>query len=206
MIIGLTVVVTLLSTAISSLIGVPFGVVIGSSKFRGKKSVIRLVYTFAGIPPVIAGLLVYVFLSRKGPLGSLGLLFTPTAMVIAQVIIVTPLITGLTTASVKLKWDLMSETCTGLGLGRMKSLALLLYESRYPIISAVMTGYGRSMSEVGAVMLVGGNIQYSTRVMTTAILLETGEGNYDRALAMGIILLSISFLVNLILQRFQGET
>ena len=202
-IITLTLIVTILSTVISSIIGVSLGVVLGSKEFCGKKLLIRLINTFMGVPPVVAGLVVYLFLSRKGPLGSLGLLFTPVAMVIAQVIIIVPIIIGLTIGAVKLKTKTIEETCRGLGIGKMKTLLLVLYECRYPIGSAIISGYGRAISEVGAVMLVGGNIAYHTRVMTTAIVLETGKGNYDTALALGIILLFISFIINWILQHFQ---
>lgn len=202
-IIILTLIVTLLSTVISSVFGVSLGVALGSKEFKGKKFFIRLIYTFMGIPPVVAGLVVYLFLSRKGPLGSLSLLFTPAAMVIAQVIIIVPIITGLTIAAIKLKVKVIEETCRGLGISKIKTLFLVLYECRYPIVSAIISGYGRAISEVGAVMLVGGNIAYHTRVMTTAIVLETGKGNYDTALALGIILLLISFLINWILQYFQ---
>jgi len=205
-IIALSLIVTILSTGVSSLLGIPVGVVVGSKDFAGKKILIRLVHTFMGLPPVVAGLVVYLFLSRKGPLGSLELLFTPVAMVIAQVIIIFPIITGLTEATVRLKSKAVQETCKGLGIGGIKTLRLLLHECRYPIISTLLAGYGRAISEVGAVMLVGGNIQYHTRVMTTAIVLETGKGNYDKALALGTILLTISFFVNWIVQRFQEDT
>lgn len=202
-IIFLTLFVTVMSTCVSALFALPCGIVIGSRNFRGKRLIVRLIQTFMGLPPVVVGLVVYMFLSRKGPLGTLHLLFTPTAMIIAQVIIIFPIASGLTIAAVKLKSKVVQETCRGLGLSNFKTLRLLLHECRYPIFSAVLAGYGRAISEVGAVMLVGGNIQYKTRIMTTSIVLETGKGNYDIALAIGIILLLISFLVNWILQKFQ---
>ena len=202
-IIALSLVVTVLSTAISSMIALPLGVIMGSREFPAKRTILRLVHTLTGLPPVVAGLLVYLFLSSKGPLGSFELLFSPAAMVIAQVLIVTPIITALTIAAIKYKCTPVKETCTGLGIGITRTMLILLHESRYAIFSAILAGYGRAISEVGAVMLVGGNIQYNTRVMTTAIVLETGKGNYDRALALGMILLIISFLINWILQRFQ---
>ena len=202
-IIILTLIVTIVSTVISSLFGVSLGVALGTKDFKGKKLLTRLIYTFMGMPPVVAGLVVYLFLSRKGPLGSLGLLFTPAAMVIAQVIIIVPIIAGLTIGAVKLKVRAIEETCRGLGISKIKTLLLVLYECKFPIGSAVISGYGRAISEVGAVMLVGGNIAHHTRVMTTAIVLETGKGNYDAALALGIILLLISFLINWIIQYFQ---
>ncbi len=204
-IIALTLVVTIVSTCISAAAGLPFGVFIGSRSFRGKKLLGSLVNTFMGLPPVVAGLIVYIFLSRKGPLGSLQLLFTPAAMVIAQVIIIFPIITGLSMAAVKLRNSAVQETCKGLGIGKFKTLFILIYECRYPLVSGLLAGYGRAISEVGAVMLVGGNIEHSTRVMTTAIVLETGKGEYSNAIAIGIVLLLISFIVNWAVRRFQEE-
>lgn len=204
-IIGLSLVVTIISSVIAAALAVPSGIIISTSSFPGKKLLVRLINTFMGLPPVVAGLLVYLLLSRKGPLGSMSLLFTPTAMVIAQILIIFPIVTGITIGAVKLRIKPVRETCTGLGMGRLQTNLLLFRECRYPIMSAVIAGYGRAISEVGAVMLVGGNIQYSTRVMTTAIVLETGKGNFDKALALGIILLTLSFLVNWLLQRIQEE-
>lgn len=204
-IIALSLVVTIISTLIASILAVPSGVIIGSSEFTGKRLITRFISTFMGLPPVVAGLVVYLFLSRKGPLGAFGLLFTPAAMVIAQVLIIYPIVTGLTIGAVKLKLSPVKETCEGLGLGRAKTLILLYHECRYPIISAFVAGYGRAISEVGAVTLVGGNIQYKTRIMTTAIMLETSKGNYDKALAIGIVLLLLSFFVNWLLQHLQED-
>jgi len=202
-IIGLTLVVTIMSTLISALIGVPLGLAAGSSDFKGKRILFRVVHTLMGLPPVVAGLLVFLTLSRRGPLGSLMLLFTPTAMIIAQVIIITPIVLGLAEAAVKAKSKAVYETCAGLRLKRSQILRLLFHECRYPLISIIVAAYGRAVSEVGAVMLVGGNIQHHTRVMTTAIVLETGKGNFDTSLALGIILLAISFLINSFIWKFQ---
>lgn len=204
-IIALSLVVTIISTTISAALAVPSGIIIGSREFKGKRLLTRLINTFMGLPPVVAGLVVYLVLSRKGPLGDFRLLFTPTAMIIAQVIIIFPIITGITIGAVKLKVKPVQETCAGLGLSKIKTLAMLFHECRYPVMSAIVAGYGRAIAEVGAVMLVGGNIQYDTRVMTTAIVLETGKGNYDIALALGIILLAISFIVNWLLQLIQED-
>jgi len=202
-IIGLTLVVTIMSTLISALIGVPLGLAAGSSDFKGKRILFRVVHTLMSLPPVVAGLLVFLTLSRRGPLGSLMLLFTPTAMIIAQVIIITPIVLGLAEAAVKAKSKAVYETCAGLRLKRSQILRLLFHECRYPLISIIVAAYGRAVSEVGAVMLVGGNIQHHTRVMTTAIVLETGKGNFDTSLALGIILLAISFLINSFIWKFQ---
>jgi tungstate transport system permease protein len=202
-IIGLTLAVTVLSTFISGILGISAGLALGTLNFPGRNLVARIIGTFMGLPPVVAGLIVYMLLSRSGPLGSLSLLFTPAAMVIAQVIIIFPVITGLTISAVRHGSGRIMETCRGLGFSRMKTLYFLIHECRYAVISAVLAGYGRAVSEVGAVMLVGGNIRYKTRVMTTAIVLETGMGEYRKALALGIILLVVSFMINWILQRFQ---
>lgn len=204
-IITLTLAVTLLSTSISTVLGLTIGLPIGTVDFKGRVFITRLTGTFMGLPPVVAGLVVYMFISRSGPLGSFGLLFTPAAMVLAQIILITPIITGLTIGAIKPRSAGILETCKGLGLSRIKTIAILLHECRFALVSAVLAGYGRAVSEVGAVMLVGGNIRYETRVMTTAIVLETGMGEYDRALALGTILLFISFIVNWILQRFQED-
>jgi tungstate transport system permease protein len=202
-IIGLSLLVTTASAVISATLGIPSGIVIGSRDFTGKRLTVRIINTFMGLPPVVAGLVVYLFLSRKGPAGQLRLLFTPAAMVIAQVVIITPLITGLTIGVVKLKFKSIAETCKGLGMKRFRILVVFIRECKYALLATFLAGYGRAVSEVGAVMIVGGNIQYKTRVMTTAIALETGKGNYDRALALGIILMTVFFLMNWVLQRFQ---
>lgn len=204
-IIGRSIIITVLSTLISSAFAISVGVVIGSTKFWGRKNLIRVINTFMGLPPVVAGLIVFLYLSRSGPLGEFQLLFTPTAMVIAQIIIIFPIVCGITIGSVNLKGKQVLETCHSLGFSKFKSYMLLANECRYPIVSALLAGYGRAISEVGAVMLVGGNIQNSTRVMTTAIVLETGKGNYDQALALGMILLIISFILNWVVQSFQAD-
>ncbi len=204
-IILLSLIVSISSTTVAAFGAIPAGVFIGSKEFKGKKILVRLINTFMGIPPVVAGLVVYMILSRKGPLGFLDILFTPAAMIIAQVMIIFPIITGLIISAVKAKTKVIWETGKGLGLGERKILKLLFHECRYPIISAIIAGYGRAISEVGAITLVGGNIQFRTRVMTTAIVLETGKGNFDIALALGIILLSISFVINYIAHHIQEK-
>jgi tungstate transport system permease protein len=149
-----------------------------------------------GLPPVVAGLVVFMLLSRSGPFGSLKLLFSVTAMVIAQVILITPIITGLSASVSSARAGRLKETATGLGIGRFRQVLLLLSECRVQLISVALTGFGRAISEVGAVQLVGGNIQYKTRVMTTAIMLETNKGNFEFAVALGIILLLLAFIFN----------
>jgi len=198
-IIALTLTVTVLSTAVAALIGLPLGIMLGSINFKVKKLLMRIINTLMGLPPLVAGLIVYIIFSSSGPFGRARILFTPTAMVIAQVIIVLPVIVGLTEAASRTKSILMEETCRGLQINGVKKYKLLLHESRYAVVSALLTAYGRAISEVGAVMMVGGNIQYRTRV----IVLETGKGNFERALALGIVLLFISFVINSVMQSIQ---
>ena len=203
-IIGLTLVVTFFSTLISCVLGIGLGVVLGScGNFRGKAMIVRLINTCMGLPPVVVGLIVFLLLSREGPLGSLGLLFTPGAMIIAQTLLITPIVCGLTLGAVRLKVDALYETCLGLKMSKAQMLWLVLCEAKSAVISAALAGYGRAISEVGAINMVGGNILGKTRVMTTAIMLETGKGNFDMSLALGLILLLISFLINWMVQKLQ---
>jgi tungstate transport system permease protein len=204
-IVGLSLQVSLSSVIISSLAGVPFGILIGLYNFYGKKILIRLIYTMMSLPPVIAGLVVFLFIMRKGPLGSLGLSFTPTAMVIAQVCLVTPIIIGLTYNIVKDKAFEVKRLAFTLGANPIESMRLLLFEMRVGILAAIVTGTGRAISEVGAVMLVGGNIVGKTRVMTTYIAQLQRMGNYDRAIAVGIVLLLIAFTINAVLYNIQEK-
>jgi len=202
-IIGLTLLVTLSSTFIASLIGIPMGSLIGSTSFRFKRFLVRILNALMGLPPVVAGLFVYLLLTRRGPLGSFELLFTVPAMILAQLLIVTPIIASLTISGIHSKVKAVKATCRGLGLSSYETVKLLLFECRYPILSAVAAGFGRAIAEVGAIMMVGGNIQFKTRVLTTAIVLETGKGNYGKALALGFVLLFISFVVNWGLGKLQ---
>ncbi|MDD3298127.1 MAG: ABC transporter permease [Firmicutes bacterium] len=203
-IIGLSLSVSFVSVVISMVISVPAGIVIGMKEFPLRKAVIMIINTLMGLPPVIAGLFVYLFLSRSGPLGYLGILHSPKAMIIAQVLLIVPIITGITMAAVKDRGTLVKNTAYTLGAERMQMLWILIKEFRTSIGSSLIAGYGRAISEVGAVMLVGGNIKGYTRVMTTAIVLETNMGNFDQAIAIGIVLLILFFLINIILQRVQG--
>lgn len=202
-IVGLSLQVSLSSVVIATVFGVPLGVLLGLYDFPGKRIVIRLIYTLMSLPPVIAGLVVFLFIMRKGPLGFLGLSFTPAAMVIAQICLVTPIIIGLTYNIVKEKAFKVKRLAYTLGAGKIESMKLLLYEMRVGILAAVVTGTGRAISEVGAVMLVGGNIVGKTRVMTTYIAQLQRMGNYDRAIAVGIVLLLIAFTINAVLYHIQ---
>ncbi len=201
----LSLAVSLLSVGISSLIALPAGCAIGLSEFRGKRPLGVLLHTLMGLPPVLAGLFVYLLLSRTGPLGSMQLLFTPAAMVIAQVLLIVPIMMGLAADAVSKNGLIVWQTVRTLGAGRLKALGTLYYEMRIAFSSVLAAGFGRAISEVGAVILVGGNIKGSTRVMTTAIVLETGKGNFDRAIAIGIILLIIALVINAVLYRLQNK-
>lgn len=201
-IILLSIFVSFASTIISSLIGTPFGLFLALKKFKLKKIIIRFLYTFMSLPPVVVGLVVAIILSRRGPLGYLELMYTPTAMIIAQTILVTPIITGIIFNNTKEQGDEIKNICKTLGGNRWDTFLLLIKEMRINILIAVVTGFGRAVSEVGAVMLVGGNIRGHTRVMTSFIAMNNSMGNYSMSIAMGIVLLTISFLVNSILYHY----
>ncbi|MDD3349809.1 MAG: ABC transporter permease [Eubacteriales bacterium] len=202
-IVGLSLRVSLSSVLISTCIGVPVGVLYGLYDFFGKKALIRITYTLMSLPPVIAGLVVFLFIMRKGPLGSLRLSFTPTAMIIAQICLVLPIIIGLTYNVVKEKAPRVRQVAATLGAGQKESIKLLIFEVRVAILAAIVTGAGRAISEVGAVMLVGGNIVGKTRVMTTYIAQLQRMGNFDRAIAVGLVLLLIAFILNATLYHIQ---
>ncbi len=204
-IVGLSLRVSLSSVFISTCIGVPVGVLYGLYNFVGKRVLIRMTYTLMSLPPVIAGLVVFLFIMRKGPLGSLRLSFTPTAMIIAQICLVMPIIIGLTYNIVKEKAPRVRQLAATLGAGKKDAIKLLIFEVRVGILAAVVTGTGRAISEVGAVMLVGGNIVGKTRVMTTYIAQLQRMGNYDRAIAVGIVLMLIAFILNATLYHIQEK-
>ncbi len=205
-IIGLSIGLSLSSTFFSALMGIPLGIYLGIKKFKYKKVFTRFIYTAMSLPPVVVGLTVAMCFSRSGPLGSWGLMFTPTAMVIAQVILVSPIITGIVFNASKEKGMAIYNVGKTLGAGKLQILQLMVVEMRVTILIAVVTGFGRAISEVGAVMIVGGNIKDHTRVMTTFIAMNNSMGNYGMAIAMGIVLLLISFGVNTILYHFtMGE-
>jgi len=194
----------------SALIGVPIGALIGLSRFTGRKFITVLLYTGMGFPPVVVGLFVYLMLSRSGPLGGLNLhfvpqLFTPAAMVVAQTIIAFPLVAGFTMAAVMSVDPHLRQQVMALGATRRQTVFTILAEARLGVIVSIIAGFGSIISEVGAVMLVGGNIQHRTRVMTTAIVLETRKGNFDLAMALGVVVLGLTFLANLLMLRLQGR-
>ncbi|MBQ6873094.1 MAG: ABC transporter permease [Clostridia bacterium] len=197
-ILGVTLRMSLFSTCISCLIGMPLGVLTGKGDFKGKGTIKKLTGTLMGLPPVVAGLIVYMLFSKNGPLGALGLLFTVEVMVVAQCILITPVVIGITESMTSINAKSISETAKGLNFSKRKTALLLLSENKQALLSVVLTAFGRSIAEVGAVSLVGGNIQWKTRVMTTAIMLETNKGNFSFALALGIVLLLISLIVNVL--------
>jgi tungstate transport system permease protein len=190
---------------ISTIIGVPLGALLGLSKFPGKTLIRVVLYTGMGLPPVVVGLFVYLTLSRSGPLGNLGLLFSPTAMIIAQSIIALPLTTGLTMISVESVNPELKRQIVALGATRRQAAWTILREARIGVTAAIVAAFGGIISEVGAVILVGGNIAGETRVLTTSIVLATRTGDFSLALALGVILLTITFVVNVGLMRLQGK-
>ncbi len=184
------------ATLLSLLVGIPLGTLLALTGFPGRSIAISLVNTGMGLPPVVVGLFVSIFLWRSGPLGFLELLYTPTAIVIAQLVIAAPIVTGLTLAAVQQVNPRLRLQLLGLGASRLQVVCLLLKEARLPLLAAVMAGFGAVISEVGASMMVGGNIYRQTRVFTTATVLETSKGNFDMAIALSLLLLLLTFAVN----------
>ena len=198
-IIGLSLKVTLTAVAIATLIGFALGGVLAVYRFPGRSAVAALLNALMGLPPVVAGLIVYLLLSNAGPLGVLKLLYTPEAMIIAQVILVTPIVAALTRQTCEDLLEEYRDQLRSLGASSAEVVTTLLWDGRYRLITAVLAGFGRAIAEVGAVMIVGGNIDHVTRTMTTAIALETSKGNIALALALGMILLAIALIVNVAL-------
>lgn len=192
----LSVHVSLSAASVAALFGLLIGAWLALSHFPGHRALIVMINALMGLPPVVVGLTVYLFLSRAGPLGHFGLLFSPAAMIIAQCILVIPLIAALTRQIVADLWAEYHEQLVSLGANRLRTLFTLLWEGRFALLTAVLAGFGRAISEVGAVLIVGGNIVHHTRVMTTAIALETSKGNLALALGLGIILITVACLVN----------
>ena len=188
--------VSLTAVAIAAVIGLPVGAALALFKFRGRTFLVVVLNALMGLPPVIVGLIVYLLLSRAGPFGVLGLLFTPAAMIVAQVLLVTPIIAALTRQVVEDLWVEYKEQLRSLGAGAGQAVLTLLWDGRFTLLTAILAGFGRASAEVGAVMIVGGNIDHVTRVMTTAIALEVSKGNLALALGLGIILLALSMGIN----------
>lgn len=200
----MSLIVSLSSTFIASTIALILAIPTSLKSFRGKKLLMRTTNTLMSLPPVLMGLLVYLALSKEGPFGNLELLFTPLAMIMAQTLLVLPIIFGITVSNLSKSAGEIEATCITLGADKKDIYITIIKETRAQMISAVTVGFGRAISEVGAVMMVGGNIKGETRVMTTYIALETGKGNFQESIIIGVILLLISFLVNFVLHKFQG--
>jgi tungstate transport system permease protein len=205
-VIALSLRVSGVALLIAVLLGVPIGTAVALERFRGRAVVIALIHTGFALPPIVVGLFVYLMLSRSGPLGTLGLLFTPTAMILAQAVLATPYVMGITLAAVQAVPADVRFQARALGASRTRAILTHMREARLGIVAAVVAGFGAVISEVGAVMLVGGNVLDETRVMTTAILLETRRGNFAAAMALGFVLLALAFAVNLVLTRLQQGT
>jgi len=196
-IVGLSMRVSLTALALSCLIGFPIGALLVVRRFFGRGIVIALVNSMMGFPPVVIGLLVYLALSRAGPMGSFGLLYSPTAMIIAQTLLIAPIVAALSRQVLEALQAEYDEQFRSLGISRGRAVLALIVDGRYGLVTVALAGFGRAVAEVGAVMIVGGNIDHLTRVMTTAIALETSKGDLGMALALGIILMSIAISVNL---------
>ena len=195
-IVGLSLRVSFLAVAIATAVGLPVGAAIALYRFPGRAALLVAMNALMGLPPVVVGLIVYLTLSHAGPLGVSGLLFTPAAMIIAQVLLVTPIIAALTRQVIEDLWVEYEEQLRSLGAGPGRAVPALLWDGRYSLLTAVLAGFGRASAEVGAVMIVGGNIDHVTRVMTTAIALEVSKGDLALALGLGIVLMALSLCVN----------
>lgn len=195
-IVWLSLRVSLTAVACAALIGLPLGAALALFQFPGRRFAAILLSALMGMPPVVVGLVVYLLLSRSGPMGVLGLLFTPTAMILAQIVIVTPIIAALTRQLVEDLWAEYREQLLSLGCGPRRAIPTLLWDGRFSLVTALLAGFGRASAEVGAVMIVGGNIDHVTRMMTTAIALETSKGDLALALGLGIILIALALGVN----------
>ena len=206
-IVRLSLMVSLSAVAISAVIGIPLGAAVALTRFRGREGAIVLLNALMGLPPVVVGLAVYLMLSRSGPLGSMGILFTPTAMVIAQTILVTPIIAALARQTIEDLWTEYRDELTAMQVGPLGRVATLIWDARFSLVVALLAGFGRAAAEVGAIIIVGGNIDGFTRTMTTAIALETSKGDLPLAMGLGALLIAIVLIVNTLawLARRVGE-
>ena len=195
-IVRLSLAISLSAVAIATLVGLPLGALLALTRFPGRSAIIVVLNGFMGLPPVVVGLTVYLLLSRSGPLGEFGLQFTPTAMVIAQALLVLPIVAALARQTVEDLWLEYREELTAMGVGRAGQVATLLWDSRFSLVTVLLAGFGRAAAEVGTVMIVGGNIDGFTRTMTTTIALETSKGNLPLAMGLGLILIFLIMLIN----------
>ena len=191
--------VTLTALVIASVIAFPLAAFLAVRRFRYRRVIIAVLNALMGLPPVVVGLIVYVLLSRSGPLGVLGLLFTPTAMIVAQVVIIVPLIASIAHQSLRDLWQEYHDLLISMNVTQMQKMRTLIWDARRALLTATLAGFGRGIGEVGAIMIVGGNIDNVTRVMTTAIALETGKGAFGLALALGFVLIALTIVVNLMI-------
>jgi len=195
-IVALSLQVSLAAVAIAAVAGLPLGAALAVERFRGRQPVIVLLNALMGLPPVVVGLVIYLMLSRAGPLGHFGILFTPAAMIVAQAVLVTPIIAALSRQTIEDAWREYEEQLRSLGARRVTAAATLLWDTRFSLVTVILAGFGRAAAEVGAVIIVGGNIEGVTRVMTTAIALETSKGDLPLALGLGMILVGLVIAVN----------
>ncbi len=194
-IVRLSLIVSLSATAFAAMIGVPLGAFIALVRFPGRELAIVVLNALMGLPPVVAGLAVFLLLSRSGPLGALGLLFTPQAMVVAQMLLAVPIITALTRQTIEDLWVEYRDELVAMNIGRMRSVWTLIWDARFSLVTALIAGFGRAIAEVGAIIIVGGNIEGFTRTMTTAIAMETSKGELSLALGLGIVLMGVVVLI-----------
>ncbi|AMA59635.1 ABC transporter permease [Bradyrhizobium sp. CCGE-LA001] len=197
-IVRLSLAVSLSAVALAAILGVPFGALLALTRFPGRQATIVILNALMGLPPVVVGLGVFLALSRSGPLGSWGLLFTPAAMVVAQTILVAPIIAALTRQTIEDLWSEYRDELTAMNVGPVGRVATLVWDARFSLITALLAGFGRAAAEVGAIMIVGGNIDGFTRTMTTAIALETSKGDLPLAVGLGIVLITIVLAVNIL--------
>lgn len=195
-IVRLSLVVSLSAALLAALVGLPFGAWLALSRFRGRESTIVVLNALMGLPPVVVGLLVFLMLSRSGPLGSWGILFTPQAMIIAQTILIAPIIAALARQTIEDLWLEYRDELQAMNVGTLGSVATLLWDGRFSLLTALLAGFGRAAAEVGAVIIVGGNIDGFTRTMTTAIALETSKGDLPFAIGLGMVLIAIVVIIN----------
>jgi tungstate transport system permease protein len=197
-IVALSLMVSLTAVAAATVIGLPFGALLALTRFPGREAVIIVLNALMGLPPVVVGLAVYLLLSRSGPLGGLGLLFTPQAMMIAQTILVAPILAALTRQTIEDLWREYRDEFAALDVGPLRRIGTLIWDARFSLVTALLAGFGRAAAEVGAIIIVGGNIEGFTRTMTTAIALETSKGDLPLALGLGAVLISIIIVINVL--------
>jgi tungstate transport system permease protein len=197
-IVELSLLISLSATLIAALIGLPFGALIALTRFRGREAVIVILNALMGLPPVVVGLAIYLALSRSGPLGAWGLLFTPTAMVIAQTVLVIPIVSSLARQTIEDLWVEYRDELAAMNVRPLRRISTLIWDARFSLVTALLAGFGRAAAEVGAIIIVGGNIEHFTRTMTTTIALETSKGNLPLAMGLGLILIFIIVVINVL--------